>query len=101
MAAAALRPAGPVPTPATHPTAPDYVLWEGWTRQGPYKVPGGGTLDRPNIDALWQRTGCVCKYKEFNKIHGRELKIWGPPELLSQAHEDAIECIRMLGDTGP
>ena len=79
-------------TPQSHPKAPS-VQQPGWTNMGPFKI-GPGTLDRPDVDALWQRTGCVCKSKVFKDWRGRELCCWGPPPLLSGAWSEAVKVIQ-------
>ena len=59
-----------------------------------------GTVTADDITEILQTTKCVSKIKAFHRKRGRELKIWGPPEMLSFGYAKTFEKVRKNGDTG-
>ena len=59
-----------------------------------------GTVTADDIIEVLQTTTCVGKIKEFDKGRGRELKIWGPPWMLSLAYAKMFEKVRENGAKG-
>ena len=59
-----------------------------------------GTVTADDITEILQTTKCVCKIKAFHGKRGRELKIWGPPEMLSLAYAKMFEKVRRNGELG-
>ena len=59
-----------------------------------------GTITEEDADVIRESTQCVAKIATFNESCGRELKIWGPPQKLSECYEKTFVKVHEHGDTG-
>ena len=59
-----------------------------------------GTITAADQRLIEQATQCVAKIKQFKPHRGRELKIWGPADMLSASYVKLFEKVRENGETG-
>ena len=63
----------------------------GWTRLGPFEIHGGGTLTKGTKELVWEDTGCIVQAKVFKEGKPRELKVWGPPDRVSDGYKAGMK----------
>ena len=59
-----------------------------------------GTISQADKDVIKTTTQCFANISTFSALRGPELKIWGPPLLLSAGYDATFVRVHENGDTG-
>ena len=59
-----------------------------------------GTISQADKDVIKTTTQCFANISTFSALCGPELKIWGPPLLLSAGYDATFVKVHENGDTG-